>query len=440
MADIDAELIERAIRWCAEAGRQTTPAQVRVALGSLKWDELLAARALLADPPPVVPLGPFALADVARGAPADVAAERERAGRYSSALADAAPEADASPPARARSRKKTPAPFVVRRAAQKGPVSEPPPRSLPLLDELMLEEGRAVLTRLVRQLGARRARICAALSAGWRRPDAFPISPEDLDRLLHRHGMARAFETRERDEILHAVRAAGGVLAAAAGQLGIDRPSLEAALDRLGARSDAERLRDRRRRELRSRGTLTQRAHLILDEGEQLADLGLLEEFVGDLRERLPDHLRALGGPAVESVAEGLCRTLTLDSRGVERLAHVTGIRLDVPPPRSPGARGSTARPSGPRPFSGPRAHPSRAPGARRPSSAPAPGIRPAASRGASPRTGGSHPASGRSGPDASRPPPRRGSSDGSRPRSGGRVGGGKRPGGPGGRRTPRKG
>src|SRR5512145_2996860 len=119
MADIDSELIERAIRWCAEAGRQTTPAQVRVALESLKWDELLAARALLADPPPVIPLGPFALADVARGAPADVAAERERAGGYASAHAEAAPQTAPSPPPRTRSRKKSTAPFVVRRAAQK---------------------------------------------------------------------------------------------------------------------------------------------------------------------------------------------------------------------------------------------------------------------------------------------------------------------------------
>ena len=78
MAEIDAELVERVTRWCAEAGRQTGRAEIHGALEPLSWDELLALRALLADPPPARPLGPYALADLARGAPADVAAERER--------------------------------------------------------------------------------------------------------------------------------------------------------------------------------------------------------------------------------------------------------------------------------------------------------------------------------------------------------------------------
>ena len=92
MAELELETIERAVRWCAEAGRQTTPGEVRAALGSLGWDQLLAARALLADPPPARPLGPHALADLARGVPADLAAEREREARY--------PRPDETPPAR----------------------------------------------------------------------------------------------------------------------------------------------------------------------------------------------------------------------------------------------------------------------------------------------------------------------------------------------------
>ncbi|HET9553667.1 MAG TPA: Fis family transcriptional regulator, partial [Anaeromyxobacteraceae bacterium] len=82
MTDLDAETVERVARWCAEAGRQTTAAEIRSALGALGWDELLAAKALLADPPPARPLGPYALADLARGVPADLAAERERSDRY----------------------------------------------------------------------------------------------------------------------------------------------------------------------------------------------------------------------------------------------------------------------------------------------------------------------------------------------------------------------
>src|SRR5512134_297427 len=50
VAEIDDELIARAIRWCAEAGSKASPDEVRTALAPLSWDELLAARALLADP------------------------------------------------------------------------------------------------------------------------------------------------------------------------------------------------------------------------------------------------------------------------------------------------------------------------------------------------------------------------------------------------------
>jgi hypothetical protein len=35
MADLDDELLERVARWCAEAGRQAGPAEIRRALGAL---------------------------------------------------------------------------------------------------------------------------------------------------------------------------------------------------------------------------------------------------------------------------------------------------------------------------------------------------------------------------------------------------------------------
>ncbi|HSM93356.1 MAG TPA: helix-turn-helix domain-containing protein, partial [Anaeromyxobacteraceae bacterium] len=338
MSDLDPELIEKTIRWCADAGRQATPALVRAALAPLGWDELLAVRALLADPPPVRPLGPFALADVARGAPADVAAERERGGLYREAVAraaDGAPSAPAPAPA-PRSRKRARAPFQVRRASERR--SEPPPAtpSLPLLDELLLEEGRAVLERLVRRHGGRRSRIVEALAAGWRRADAATVASDDLDRLLAHHGMAGSFAIRERDELLHALRAAGGVRARAAEAVGLDAPGLDAALGRLGANAEAERLREQRRRALRARGTLTQRTHLLLDDTDRISDLGLLEEFVADLRARLPDHMRALATAGAAPLVDQLCRSLALDREGVERLAQRTGLSLSALPPPAP--------------------------------------------------------------------------------------------------------
>src|SRR5512142_1165725 len=135
MADLDPELLERVIRWCAEAGRQTGAAEIRAALSPLGWDEILNVRALLADPPPARPLGPAALADLARGTPADVAAEREREGRYrperepSTAPPEtgAAPDALPRPPPRARTRgPRRPVAPVVHRLRDRTATAPPP--------------------------------------------------------------------------------------------------------------------------------------------------------------------------------------------------------------------------------------------------------------------------------------------------------------------------
>src|SRR5690348_7451269 len=96
MPEIDDELIARALRWCADAGRPSSPQAVRDALAPLSWDELLAARALLADPPPARPLGPRALTELARGASPAEAAAREQAGDFGEGgVPRPAPEAEA---------------------------------------------------------------------------------------------------------------------------------------------------------------------------------------------------------------------------------------------------------------------------------------------------------------------------------------------------------
>lgn len=393
MADVDDELVERAIRWCAEAGRVAAPAHVRAALGALSWDELVAARAVLADPPPSRPLGPFALADIARGAPADVAAERERAGRYGSALAEI--EARAKPAAERRATEPAPRrvrragtrpPFVVRRAGDRAASLVRPKPVAPLLDELFLDPGRTVMEQLVRRHGGKRARIVAALAESWRRADGSPVESDDLDRILARHGMTRAYETRERDELLHAVRASGGLRAMAASALGLTLEALDAAMDRLGVRGEIDGLREQRRRDFRARGTLAQRSHLILNELDRLTDLGLLDEFADDLRKRLPDHLRALAASSGAPVALLLGQSLSLESRAVEELARRVGLPLEVqsarPAPSTVGVRP-------PRPSASPRrgsAKPTPG-GARR--GAPAPGGRPTRSSTPPPRRGG---------------------------------------------------
>ncbi len=479
MADLDRELVERVARWCAEAGRTAGVAEIRAALGGLGWDEVLALRALLADPPPAAPLGPYALADLARGVPADLAVERERTDRYPKGPAgDApppppAPEADAGKPLAAKkgARRSRRATVVVRKPVA-APPPAPPPR-LPLLDQLMLPEGRAVLERLQRKSGAARPRLLAALSAGHRRADGEPISDADLDRLLAHHGQARAFQRREKDELLHALRAAGGVRTRAAAALGYAPEALDAALERAGAAAEAGKLRDAKRRELEARAsTLSEKARLLLADPERLDDLGLLAKLETDLRARLPGHLALLAqvGPAT-SLA--LADSLALPRAEVEALLARLGVPLPASRPGRPGRPGPRdggdrpprrtgdrpagrsfdrpARPAGDRPSRPPGGRPSRPPGDRpsRP-----PGDRPSRPAGDRPfrpgRPTGDRPA-GRSfdrpaRPAGDRPAGRPGAAGGERPfrrpagRPGPTAGGpsGPRPTRPGGPRGPR--
>jgi len=390
MAEIDDELVARAIRWCAEAGRHTGADEVRGALGSLSWDQLLAARALLADPPPPGPLGPAALADIARGASPDVAAEREREGRY---RAEEAAELPVPSPALRPSRawRKRPAALqqpVIRRARDRVPAAPPTARALPLLDELHLPEGRGALEALVRKVGPVTPLLVGALAAGWRRADGLPPDEPALRELLVRHGLDRALARREREALLHALRAARGLKRRAAASLGIPVPALEVLLAGSGAGPQADELRERRRTELRRRATLSERAHLVLEAREELEDLEILGEIEKDLARRLPDHLRALaagGGP----MPAALARSLSLPRADAVGLLARLNVALPAaadkgraptrpatrPPPRrpSPTPPPRTSRaPAGAEPRSRRPGAPSRRPpAARRPTAGP---------------------------------------------------------------------
>jgi len=473
MADLDRETVERVARWCAEAGRTASPAEIRAALEALAWDELLAARALLADPPPARPLGPYALADLARGVPPDLAAERERADRYPKAPAGAsaggAAESAVAPPPAAEAAHVRPARKGSRRARRlQVVVRKPrlaaaplPPPALPLLDELLLPEGRAQLDRLVRTLGASRPRLVATLAASHRRADGAAIADPDLDRLLEHHGQEAAFARRERDGLLHALKAAGGVRARAAAALGYDAAAFEAGLARLGAAAEAERLRQSARQALRARATtVSEQARLILADPERLADLGLLEELTAALRARMPELVRALSGAGDGlSLPQALAGSLSLPVAAVRDLATRLGLDLGAsrrsaegPSAVGPGASGArsldgrsrtprvpgqvpSARPGGPRAAGG---RPS--PGGARPSGGPRPASGPRPSGGARAKGGSPRPASGRPpprGPNPARSGPRP-SFGGPRPSFGGTrpSGGGPRPAGSAGRRS----
>jgi hypothetical protein len=467
MAELELETIDRAVRWCAEAGRQATASEVRLALAPLGWDQLLSVRALLADPPPARPLGPWALADLARGVPADVAAERERDARYPrpDTTASQVPAAPAVAPAPAEPRKKAGKSarrqVVVRKAKPASAEQAPDAPRLPLIEELLLPAGRGELARLVRRHGGRRPVLAAALAATYRRADGAPVGSADLDAALEHHGLERAFLRRERDELFHAVRAAKGVLAKAATDLGHDLASLGLAIGRLGLDADVKRLREARRRDLRSKATLSELAQLWVGSGDALADLELLDEVEKDLKKRLPEHLRALATTR-EPLEQGLVRTLALPATTVRDLLTRLGIDLSAPvspaapvarpprparpatpdtrrtPPAAPpsragerpplrrpaGARPSGARPTGARP-SGARPPGARPPGARpsgarpydaRPTGPRPPGARPYGSRPSGPRMPGARP-SGPRAPGARPSGPRRPGAPSSGPR-----------------------
>jgi len=334
MTGIDDELVARALRWCAEAGCPSTAADVVAALEPLGWDELLAARALLADPPPARPLGPRALAELARGASPAQAAAREIAGEQGHSAAPSHPPPKPEAPAtRANALKRVRAAVAprIRRASEHAAPASPQAPPQPLLDALFASEGRTVLERLLREHGARRPRLSAALAAGWRRSDGSPPDGGDLERLLDAHGFAHGFARREHDELLHALRAAGGVRRRAAEVVGFTPAELDLALERLGAREEAEAIRSAHRRDLRRRALLADRVRLLLTEEVRLSDLGLLEEFEADLRARLPDLLRALRTGKRGPLGPALGESLGLAPGQPQMLARRLGIDLDAP-------------------------------------------------------------------------------------------------------------
>jgi hypothetical protein len=349
MPEIDDELLARAVRWCAAAGQHTSPEEVRAALAPLSWDQLLAVRACLADPPPAQLPGPLALAYLARGASPGAAMEQSPPGRRPQPRRPASGGEIPPSPRSRRPPAARPLGPIIRRATDRPP-SRPPATPLEApLDELSESEGRSTLERLVREHGARRGPLLEAMRRRWRRADGGAPDDEDLDRLLSEHGLSRAFARRERDEILHALRAAGGDRRRAAAAVGIaTADALDGAVARLGATAQVEAIREGARLEIRRRATLTERARLLLFEEEHLRDLGLLPAIESDLAARLPEHILALRASGPGPLPAALGRSLSLRPADAQLLVHRLG--LDVAPSGARGdSRGADARSGPPR-------------------------------------------------------------------------------------------
>ena len=161
MPEIDREILDRAMRWCAESGRPVHEDVVRHVLLPLGWDELLAVKAILADPPPWRDLSPADLLALSRGVVPRPGAPAKRAPRRDGRAAGRSPRPSAGP--------------RIRRVRDRVEPSTPSPASVPSIDLLYQESGRAVLDRMVRQLRRqpdRDARLPRGrMVGGGRRPD-----------------------------------------------------------------------------------------------------------------------------------------------------------------------------------------------------------------------------------------------------------------------------
>jgi hypothetical protein len=361
MPEIDREFLHRAVRWCAESGRPAREEDVRTVLEPLGWDELLAVKATLADPPPARNLSPADLVALSRSGPRLPSAAKDRE----------APAARAPRKKGARAPRPAAGPRI-RRARDQVATPAPGTAALPLLDGLFRESGRAELGRLVRRTGANRTTLLADLATRWASGAGAPPTSDDLDRLLEHHGLTRGFAERERALYLHAVRKHGGVMIRMARELGATPEDIRGAIDRLGLRAATDSVRELRRRVLDRKATLSERARLLDEEADALADLGLLARYEDDLRRRLPEHLRALSVGGRSPSAADLGRSLSLSRSAVDRLVLRFGLRLRPSPagrgerperpersgrpgaPRRPGPRGASGaaprRPSGTRP------------------------------------------------------------------------------------------
>jgi hypothetical protein len=341
MPEIDREFLHRAVRWCAESGRPAREEDVRAVLEPLGWDELLAVKATLADPPPARNLAPADLVALSRGGPQAASATKDReatAARSPRKKGVRAPRPAAGP--------------RIRRVRDQVASPSPGTAALPHLDGLLRESGRAELGRLVRRTAANRLAILADLATRWTSGDGGPPSSADLDRLLEHHGLTRGFAERERALFLHAVRKHGGVMIRMARELGAAPEDIRGAIDRLGLRPATDSIRELRRRALDRKATLSERARLLDEEADALADLGLLARYEEDLRQRLPEHLRALSVGGRSPSAADLGRSLSLSRSAVDRLVLRFGLRLR-PSPAGRGERSDrperSGRPGAPR-------------------------------------------------------------------------------------------
>jgi len=346
--------------FCRRAGAPASPREVRGALSAVTDADEFRILAVTDAEPPLRPLGPYAVVDLARGTTVELAGLRQRAGYYDlvaemlargeaprvegsvPAAAESAPlpsppvrpaEPEAAAPTAPPTRQHSTAearPSVAERIAPRrrgpSPQARPAPRGRYTqisaqrapIDSLAAPTGRSVLEQLLLQHGHRIA-LTRALAQGYLGRRGGDPQPHEVEELLATHRLLDDAEAGERELVLGALSEQHGALGRVAWALGVRPAELRSMIEGLGLDAEVERSRERFRREALAPAHWTTRLDL-LGRRKYLEDLGLEPAFDERLRsdlskeldrtdaadpERIPHLARKLGVPP-----ELLARTL----------------------------------------------------------------------------------------------------------------------------------
>jgi hypothetical protein len=351
--------------FCRRAGAPASPREVREALSTVTEADEFRIRAVTDAEPPLRPLGPFAVVDLARGTPAELAGLRQRSGYYAlveellshaaqpaASLAEAStpgpltpssrpPAAEREPPPLAESATQTRPPERLSTVAERiAPRRRAPSLAAPsaprgrytqvatqraTLDTLAGPEGRSALEKLLLQHGHRIA-LTRALAQGYAGGHSADPLPDEVDALLAAHGLLEVAEARECEMVLAALSEHRGALGRVGWALGLRPVELRGLVERLGLDEEVERTRERFRREALAPTHWTTRLDL-LGRRKYLEDLGLERAFDERLRADLTSELGRpeAGGPdRVPRLARRLGVPPELLARTLARLGLAT--------------------------------------------------------------------------------------------------------------------
>jgi hypothetical protein len=373
--------------FCRRARAPAAAHEVREALSTLSEADDFRVRELTDGEPESSPLGPYAVVDVLRGTPQELASRRQAVGYYevvrevvslraqppapaAEPLAAAAPRAAPAPAPTAGEQAARPSPAaparpqpvsVSERIAPKKRVAAglaepegeedggedgafrrrdlPRPRGrfsnvappLTPLANLARPEARDTVQELIGQ-HPHRYSLTLALAAQYTPPKGGDLRWEDVMVVLDGHGLRDALEGRERAHLLDAYTGQRGASGRVAWALGLSPAELQQLVRTLGLTEQVEAVRERFRGEALSPRTVAARLDM-LGRDKYLKDLGILRRFQETLSQELREAIQAVRGEASEPhalvgrIARRLDAEPELVQRAIERLKLESELR-----------------------------------------------------------------------------------------------------------------